>query len=449
MAQPKMKRAENLKEMLKVFTPEPLEGDNLSEFFYEDTMRSRMGNPSKSPIRRLYNDCISPSNRNAHLLLGHGGCGKSTELRNLERRFNNSKCPYPVHLVHARAERDLEKIDRWDIMMLITEGLCHIAEMYKVSIPDYTREALYTILYNEMIQEETLSDSSSVKLAAGAEIKTPPLGGIIKAFASLGGELKTGSAKSTTIKEVMDKRASEWRMHTELIAEEIWVKCKKKHPIIIIEDLDRLPDTDKIFSILSYSVLSEMSFPIIYTFPVSQRYDPRFPALSAMYKDHPLPMIKVANHNPRDENEEGMEVIRTIVGRRADLSLFDESDDVLNKLIRKTGGSLRHLFECIIIAAEEASSRGAHKIELQDADSALAEKRDGLTRILDTEMSKKLAVIYNDHKARRRYDEKAFLLKMMHALVVLEYQNGYHWHDVHPLVADYLYEMEEITINES
>ena len=447
MTQPKMKRAENLDEILRVFTPEPLEGDNLSEFFYEGTMKSRMGNSTKSPIRRLYKDCTSPSSKNAHLLLGHGGCGKSTELRDLERRFNDAK--YPVHMVHARSERDLEKIDRWDIMMLITEGLCQIAEGHKVSIPNYTLKALYAILYNEMIQEETISDSNSVKLAMGAEIKTPPLGGIIKAFASLGGELKTGSAKSTTIKEVMDKRASEWRMHTEIIAEEIWKKCKNKHPIIIIEDLDRLPDTDKIFSILSYSVLSEMSFPVIYTFPISRRYDSRFPALLALYKDHPLPMIKVANHYPRNENEEGMEVIRTIVEKRADLCLFDKSDDVLNELIRKTGGSLRHLFECIIIAAEEASSRGAHKIELQDADSALSEKRDGLTRILDTKMSRKLAIIYDDQKARRRYDDKEFLLDMMHALVVLEYQNGYHWHDVHPLVVDYLYEMEEIPSHES
>ncbi|MCL2147001.1 MAG: hypothetical protein FWH52_04245 [Synergistaceae bacterium] len=36
-------------------------------------------------------------------------------------------------------------------------------------------------------------------------------------------------------------------------------------------------------------------------------------------------------------------------------------------------------------------------------------------------------------------DGDTFFLEMMQALVVLEY-NGNHWHDVHPLVSDFLKE---------
>ena len=444
MKQPKMKRAENLKEMLKVFTPEPLEDENLQEFYYKDTMKNRMGSPVKSPIKRLFSSCTSISNRNAHLFLGHKGCGKSTELNNLKQEFEEAG--HPVHMVHANMERDLHRINHWDLMLLITEGLSQIAYDNDIPIPSAILENIYDILVREIKVTETTSASDTKEFKAGGKIKIPLY--FIKTFASLGGSLKAGSEMRVVVTNTMDRRARDWQIYMIEISDCIREKLNGKQPIIIFEDLDMLPYPEKIFELLSYSVLSQMPFPIIYTFPISQCYSPKYPAIRASYTAHTLPMIKVADLKDRSEDTEGIKALRDIVEKRADLSLFCEAKDALNLLIRKTGGSLRHLFDSINYAAQLADWRGATKIEHEDAIDALSELRKELTRIVIKPMFDDLANIYNDADIRRQIDDKDFLLNMTHALVVLEYENGDRWHDLHPLIADYLDTINVIKIKE-
>jgi DNA replicative helicase MCM subunit Mcm2 (Cdc46/Mcm family) len=116
--------------------------------------------------------------------------------------------------------------------------------------------------------------------------------------------------------------------------------------------------------------------------------------------------------------------------------LFD--DEALRKAIIKTGGSLRDLFGIIRTASRRAARRKSKIIEGEDVDRALIELKSSLTRRIERKNYKFLAEIY--YKSKATIEDTEMLLEMMQANVVLEY-NGTRWHNVHPLVADFLEEI--------
>lgn len=147
-----------------------------------------------------------------------------------------------------------------------------------------------------------------------------------------------------------------------------------------------------------------------------------------------LPMIKIETIEGQPF-EDGINIIRQIVEKRANRALFEEG--VLDKMIRYTGGSLRDLFRVIIAAAKRAERRNSGRIEMEDADYALEEEKTSLTRRIEQKDYRFLFNIYQGNK--ERIEDKEMLLRMLQASVVLEY-NGKRWHNVHPLVVKFLEE---------
>jgi hypothetical protein len=397
-------------------------------------MPIRTGDECASPLEDLFEECTTPMIKNAHLLMGHGGCGKSTELFNLKQRFE--KVGQPTCIIDFMSETDFQKANCWDIMLLITEGLCKIIEEYNLDIPKKTITAVLNYLKKDEVKTDDTSILSEIGVSGGIEAKTPAiLKGLLNVFASFRSEIKANASTRTTITEKLEKRAKEWIDYITEISDWVITGLSGKHPILIFENIDKYQPPDKALDILRYPYLSEMPFPIIYTFPISLYYDPRFAFLKNNYKPHTLPMIKISNVDKSD-NPEGITAIREIVQLRADMNLFD--NDALNHLIKQTGGVLRDLFECIIAAARRANRRESEKIEMEDSIYALSGLGEELSRQISMQDNEKLVNIYNDPKYREQIEDLQFLLNKMQGLVVLEYRNGKRWHNLHPMVADFL-----------
>lgn len=75
-----MKRAENYGDMLRVFTPFPLDGENYNEFYVDTSGERSMKNASKALVN-CFRLNINPFMK--ILFMGHKGCGKSTGIRNM------------------------------------------------------------------------------------------------------------------------------------------------------------------------------------------------------------------------------------------------------------------------------------------------------------------------------------------------------------------------------
>ena len=426
-------KALQLGDMLKSFRLPPISEADFAKFYYDGTMASRTGDRCVSPLEDLFEECTTPLAKNAHLLMGHRGSGKSTELFNLKKRFEQAG--QPTCIIDFMADTDFQNSSHWDFMLLITEGLCKIANECSLDIPKGTLDNIFNYLKRDEIRTIDTSKSSDIGMSFGTEARTPALINLLNFFASIKKEIKANTSSRTIITEKMEKRASEWIGFINEISNNMANMLSGKQPILIFENYDKLQSPEKALNCFRYPFLSEMPFPIIYTFPISLYYDPRFAWVRNSFSTHILPMIKVSNLD-KSENTEGINTIYEIIKLRSDINLFE--DDALKLLIKRTGGVLRDLFECIISAARRANRRSSGRIEMEDSRSALSGLGDELTRKITIADNIKLFNIYNDPAHREQIEDLQFFLNMMQGLVILEYKNGERWHDLHPMVTEFL-----------
>ena len=427
-----MKRANRISEIINAFSPEPLKADQMAEFYCGDTMEYRMSDKYSSPIEDIFEICQEEETHSAFLLLGHKGCGKSTELNRLSNDLLLKG--YQVKTVVCSMDLDMFNIVYSDLFILMGEALLEIAGACGCGIGE---DILDHIMHFWDVGEETFvsKGEEALMVEAGAEAETPGILRVLKIFARIKADLKYNEEVRKEYRKKISVRSSEWIGLLQSVSGEICRKTGGKAPVIIFEDLDKLNPEDAWKVFYNYAaVLSGMPFSVIYTFPIALSYDTRFSAMEGYFITKTLPMIKIETIEGKPY-EEGISVIRGVVEKRADLKLFEE--DVLDNLIRYSGGSLRDLFHTVISSAKRAHRRGSDRISMEDAERALEEEKTSLTRRIEKKDYDFLIHIYHGNK--ELIEDKEMLLKMLQASVVLEY-NGKRWHSVHPLVARFFAE---------
>lgn len=428
-----MTYASQISEVINAFSPEPLKAEQMDRFYCSDTMEYRMSDKYSSPIRDIFDLCQESGNHNTVLLLGHKGCGKSTELNRLSAELEAQG--YQVKTITCSMDLDLFNIVHSDLFILMGEALLEIAEESGCEIGkdilgdimDFWDEGTETT-----VSEELSATSAETEFSA----RTPGvMNKILKIFVKLKADLKFNEEKRTEHRKKISVRSGEWIGLLSHVSEEISTKSGGKRPVIIFEDLDKLNPEDAWKVFYNYAAtLSGMPFPVIYTFPIGLSYDAKFSAMESYFITKTLPMIKIETIEGKSFDD-GINVIREIVEKRANLDLFEPG--VLQELIRYTGGSLRDLFHAINSAAKRAERRNSAVISTEDAQRALEELKTSLTRRIEERDYNFLLNIYGGSK--ERIEDKEMLLKMLQASVVLEY-NGKRWHNVHPLIAQFFEE---------
>lgn len=81
-----MTRADSYEEMIRVFTPFPLDGENYQDFYVDTSPERSVKNASKS-IVNYFHIKINPYMK--VLFMGHKGCGKSTEIQNISQQLQD------------------------------------------------------------------------------------------------------------------------------------------------------------------------------------------------------------------------------------------------------------------------------------------------------------------------------------------------------------------------
>jgi len=419
--------------MINAFSPEPLKGEQMEEFYCSDTMEYRMSDKYNSPIEDMFDICQEEGTQKAFLLLGHKGCGKSTELNRLSVKFASKG--YQVKTIICSMDLDLFNIVYSDLFILMGEALLEIAKECGCEI---SKDVLDDIMnfWDEGVKTSVSQETEAASIETGISVETPGiLVNILKIFAKIKADLKYNEEVRREYRKKISIRSSEWVGLLRSISEEIMHKTEGKYPIIIFEDLDKLNPEDAWTVFYNYAaVLSGMPFPVIYTFPIGLSYDARFSAMEGYFITKTLPMIKIETIGGQPFCD-GINIIRKIVEKRADLKLFE--DGVLENLIKYTGGSLRDLFHVINSSAKRAERRNSESISMEDAERALEEVKTSLTRRIEKKDYEFLVNIYKGNK--ELIEDKQILLKMLQASVVFEY-NGKRWHNLHPLVAQFFIE---------
>lgn len=428
-----MKYANQVSEIINAFSPEPLKIDQMDRFYCSDTMEYRMSDKYNSPMEDIFDICQEDRVNNAFLLLGHKGCGKSTELNRLSAKFHENG--YIVKTIVCSLDLDLVNIVYSDIFILMGEALLKIAEECGCKI---SRDTLNDIenFWDEGTKTITSQELETASLETGISVETAGiLANILNVFAKIKADLKYNEETRLEYRQKIRVRSSEWVKLLSNVSDEIKGGTGGKTPIIIFEDLDK-SDLEAAWTVFyNYSaILSGMPFPVIYTFPIGLSYNTKFSAMEAYFEIKTLPMIKVETIEGKPFDN-GINVIKEIVAKRSRLSLFEEN--VLRQLIFYTGGSLRDLFHAINTSAKRAERRNSATISMEDAEWALEELKTLLTKRIEHKDYIFLLNIYKGNK--ELIEDKDILLKMMQASVVFEY-SGKRWHNVHPLVVRFFKE---------
>jgi hypothetical protein len=425
-----MKRATSLLEIPNSFQSEPLKIEQLAEF-YQDTIEVRTGTRANSPLDDIYDSCIEPKTRNAHLLIGHRGCGKSTELNHLAERL--SEIGYHVKIISCMTELDGSNMAFSDILVLMTDALLSLANEYHVSIK---KADLLTLdrFGDEIKEEDIVLSETETEIGSGASLETPKLlSNLIHFFISLKSSLKLNQSSRTTIRKTITIRNKEWLDAVNRIGDAVTEAFDGRQPILCFEDLDK-GNTWDIFA-GHCEILTGTTFPVIYTFPIAYSYRQEYAEIKSYFQISRLPMIEVKKMDG-SRNEHGISVIRDIIASRSDLQLFEK--DVADYLIVKTGGSLRHLFLAIRQSSTYARRQKQSTIGMDVVSIALEQIKGDISSQLQGNDHAFLKTIY---EGKHQYiEDRDRLLSLMNIGAVLEY-NGKRWHDVHPLIVDYLKEV--------
>lgn len=428
-----MRYANQIDDMINAFSPEPLKVEQMDEFYCSDTMEFRMSDKYSSPMEDIFDICQDEGEHNAFLLLGHKGCGKSTELNRLSMQFASQG--YKVETIVCSMDLDMFNIVYSDLFVLMGEALLKIA---KESGCEMSKGILDNIMNFWSEGTETTASQKVETASIETEMSVGTIGilnNILKLFAKIKADLKFNEETRREYRKKISIRSSEWIVLLGNVSKEIIRKTEGKPPIIIFEDLDKLNPEDAWKIFYNYAaILSSMPFPVIYTFPIGLSYDVKFSAMEGYFITKTLPMIKIETIEGKTF-EEGIDVIKDIVRKRANLDLFEEN--VLEELTQYTGGSLRDLFHAINSSAKRAERRKSKCISMEDAERALEELKTSLTRRIEQKDYDFLLNIYKGNK--ELIEDKQMLLKMLQASVVLEY-NGKRWHNVHPLVVRFFKE---------
>lgn len=426
-----MKKAENYAEMLRVFTPFPLDGENYNEF-YVDTSEERSANNASKAIVNCFRININPYMK--ILFMGHKGCGKSTEIQNISEQLRDKYCIVSFSIAN---EIELQGINYIDVIFLIMEQLLgYLDEHSDLQINDRLLEQLYDYWNQEKFTENVKLETTQANVDARARMS------FLKAISlSCKGILKAGSESKITIrKEIEPKLNILLSMMNDMVSEinrQLEEKYQKEL-LVVIEDMDKLDleEARHIF-VLHRRPLISLKVKMLISFPIHMVYTPDFSMIRDNFDKCILySMIKVTNSD-HTRYDPGIEIMKAIVGKRMSLDLIEPK--ALEHMILKSGGAIRDLFYMLSEAAlyELDAEIPEQKITEDVAQIVVTMLKSEYERNITSEDQYNMLIrVYHDPRPTST-DEN--LSKLLQTLSVIEY-NGERWCGVHPVLVDFLRE---------
>ncbi len=375
---------------------------------------------------------------------GHRGSGKSSLLFKLRDHFNEDYFVVYVNITH---NLDSPKANLIDLLLLLGTTIFQAAvqEGYAINkeLLQDLGEAVYAITYND---KETVRDQSLnlVELAQKLLIVTAGMAG-----SSVGKMLADGMGKifkisSGVTEEILRTRPVEPQIpnilrRINLIIAEV-EDVIGKPLLVIVDDLDKIQRQEQANELfINSTALQSPLCRIIYTVPMLVYTSLAFGEVETSAECYFLPNIRLYHRtNQETRYEKGYAELREVVTKRlltvglTEEKLFEK--DTLDLLIFKSGGVLRWLIRLVEDACRYAEQKGLDSITMQAAQTAVDKLLAEYTRRLTIENTAELKRV---HEAKKPSQNKE-CADLLHALLIVAYQNSRTWFDAHPLIWDEL-----------
>ncbi len=439
--------ATNLKDAYRVcnLAPSVMQSEELRQY-YVDLSASRKTNAINS-ISLILEDLASGDHCTI-LFTGHRGCGKSTELVQIQRQWEKE---YKIIYIDATLDTDVNDAAYRDIYLIVLKWVGYVlrqerlkfdAELLK-NVEDWFKEVT-----NETEESVEQSVSLQGELTLNAEVSDKGLPilptFLAKLVVKLLAQIRGSAKEKKTIRQTLSKDISRLQSDVNLLLADAFSKWKQKLPqckgfLFVFDNLDRSPVDVANHLFFDYaSQLKELHCPIIYTVPISVVYSPQN-VNNTFENYHIIPMINIYRYDVRDRSgkepdydDKGLNAIASLVEKRVDVNAVFESRDGLMELAKASGGHVRQMMQMVRKAIENARSGSVRrtKVTAEDVIYAINQEQFNFERIIPTEHYPILVQVYLKKNAPK--DEIGQL--MLTNISVLEYNGTSRWNYPNPVV---------------
>lgn len=386
----------------------------------------------RTTLVRLKREIEAAEQDGKFIFSGHRGCGKSTLLKRLSLELADR---YHVVFFSVADLLELSAVSHTNILYAIALQLLSTASKLKLKIPpDVTQTVLGWLNTESQIHGQERTQGIAV------ETQLPLVTLKLQQERAFRDELETTFARRTS--ELVSK--------IDRLAAVIQTQTKERKPVlVIIDDLDKLdlPLAEEVYRNNIKSLFSP-AIRIVFTIPVSAIQEPAvMGALNSAGVVRPY-SFPVAKFFPRDQrhtpdatpNETMLGLLLEMLKRRMPADLLDE--ETARQIVLKSGGVLRELVrlgrecctECMVNL--EIDPDRPVKIDGEVLRVAIRNLRNDFARQVGGNLSEILGQVYREGEPEDSADPG--FVKLLHGLMVLEYENDALWYDVHPIVVELL-----------
>jgi energy-coupling factor transporter ATP-binding protein EcfA2 len=431
MTTPPINRATTLKTAFRVCNVEPLEGDDLDRY-YVDLSEVRKTEAIAGVSNIL--DFQEPEQFTTILFTGHRGCGKSTELKRIQKHWEKD---YRVIYLEVDEQTDINDVSYTDFYLIAIKQVEF--EMRGLGLKlDSRLMDNFEDWFKEVTEETEQTVESSVSIEGEATLGSgAPF--LAKLLVKLLAQIKGSDKQKKTIRQTLEKDISRLKADINLLLNDAVKKLRKKFPkykgfLIIFDNLDRVPPNVANHLFFDYAAqLQELNCTIIYTVPLSVLYSPQN-AIKNFDCPHIVPMVNIYEFN-RDScdlnyNEVSLNAMASLVERRVEVDKIFESREQLLELAKASGGHVRQLMQMMRTACITASGRSHAKIMAEDVTYAVKQEQFNFERFIPQNHYPVLAQVCLTKNINK--DEISELI--LFNLSVLEYNGKNRWNYPNPVV---------------
>jgi energy-coupling factor transporter ATP-binding protein EcfA2 len=429
-------RATDLATAYKISDVQPLTGEDLDRYYVD------LGAARKNDAIININSTLElqePAQHSAILFTGHRGCGKSTELRLLQRKWQEN-----FHVIYLESDKitDINDIQYTDIYLLIAQYLEYEMRQLKIELNKKIVEDIEQ-WFAEVIEELQMSKDIEVAVAGEITISNSgllPIPRLAKFLAKLNSQIKGSTKDKTTIRRVIEKDLSRLTTSINLLLHDAEKKLIKKKPgckglLLVFDNLDRCPPhvADKLF--FDYAAqLQAIDCTIVYTVPIASLY-----SSSGIAKTFDKPyIVSMVNIYQYEKNKpdllayqpQGLDSLVELLDKRIDVDRVFETRDILLDIVRASGGHVRDLMKMVRQACLTAIGRKHNQVQSDDALYAINQAQFSFEReIPDTHYP-----IIAETFMEKRAPSNDLGQDCLFYTYVLEYNGDRRWNYPHPTV---------------
>lgn len=366
-------------------------------------------------------------NFHRQLITGHRGCGKSTELHQLQARLRQKR--FFVVYLDAEEVLDLGEIKYQDVLVAITKAIEEQLRDNGVELNPKLRQELDAWFAEHILLHEKKKDwEATFKAEFGVDAKLPLLARVLAAAT---GQIKAASSRREEIRRRLERELKVFidRLNALIISARQAVQAKNYLDLVVIVDgLEKMQFRAESDGRTNHSMLfvhhaEQLKSPechIVYTVPIFLAFNDN---LRDAFSDDPfiLPMVN-------QKSETGLDALRRMIGRRLVIEEVFEDASSVDRLIAMSGGSVRDLLRLVRSSCEG----GADNIRPADVERAISRMAKELDRLLQNEDLEVLLQIAREQTITS-YKTAS---KLLHLRLVHEYENGVRWADLHPVLRE-------------